>query len=260
MKYIIIAVVSLTASSLGTICGIGGGVVVKPVLDALGMMSVESVSFLSGVTVLCMSAYSVSVDAWKGGAKVQGQTVSLSMGAAAGGVAGKLLFNMAARLAPNVEMVGALQTACLFVLSLGTFFYTVFKARIATHQVKNIGICLAVGGLLGVLSAFLGIGGGPFNLVFLSFFFSMQSKTAAQNSLFIILCSQMTSLMLTLIRNTVPPFDPAMLVMMAVMGILGGIIGRSINKKIDAQVVDKLFLFMTFLILCICVYNFIRFV
>ena len=123
-----------------------------------------------------------------------------------------------------------------------------------------MGVCLTVGGLLGVLSSFLGIGGGPFNLVFLSFFFSMQSKTAAQNSLFIILCSQMTSLMLTLSRNTVPPFNPAILVMMAAMGILGGIIGRSINKRIDAQVVDKLFLFMTFLILCICVYNFIRFV
>ena len=122
MKYIIIAVVSLTASSLGTICGIGGGVVAKPVLDALGMMSVESVSFLSGVTVLCMSVYSVLVDAFKGSAKVQGQTVSLSIGAAAGGVGGKLLFNMAARLAPNIEMVGALQTACLFALSLGTFF------------------------------------------------------------------------------------------------------------------------------------------
>ena len=42
---------------------------------------------------------------------------------------------------------------------------------------------------LGILSSFLGIGGGPINLVVLFFFFSMDTKTAAQNSLYTILFS-----------------------------------------------------------------------
>ena len=44
--------VSLLASIVGSICGIGGGVIIKPVLDALDVMSVSCISFLSGCTVL----------------------------------------------------------------------------------------------------------------------------------------------------------------------------------------------------------------
>ena len=51
--------VSILSSTAGSICGIGGGVIIKPVLDALGVMSVSSISFLSGCTVLAMSVVSV---------------------------------------------------------------------------------------------------------------------------------------------------------------------------------------------------------
>ena len=55
--------VSILSSTAGSICGIGGGVIIKPVLDALGVMSVSSISFLSGCTVLAMSVVSAGV-AW----------------------------------------------------------------------------------------------------------------------------------------------------------------------------------------------------
>ena len=51
--------VSILSSIAGSICGIGGGVIIKPVLDAVGIMSVSSISFLSGCTVLAMSLVSV---------------------------------------------------------------------------------------------------------------------------------------------------------------------------------------------------------
>ena len=44
MGFIIFAV-CLCASTIGGICGIGGGVIIKPVLDALGLMSVSAISF-----------------------------------------------------------------------------------------------------------------------------------------------------------------------------------------------------------------------
>ena len=56
---ILIFLVCLTASTIGGICGIGGGVIIKPVLDALGVMSVSALQFLSGLTVLGMSMVSV---------------------------------------------------------------------------------------------------------------------------------------------------------------------------------------------------------
>lgn len=51
--------VCLVASTIGAIVGAGGGVIIKPVLDAFGVLPVSTVSFLSSVTVLCMSVSSL---------------------------------------------------------------------------------------------------------------------------------------------------------------------------------------------------------
>ena len=59
MMYLLFVLVSFGASIVGAICGIGGGVIIKPTLDAFGVLSVATISFLSGCTVLSMSCYSV---------------------------------------------------------------------------------------------------------------------------------------------------------------------------------------------------------
>ena len=92
-------------------------------------------------------------------------------------------------------------------LTLGTLVYTLYKGRIRTKRLQSVSVCLVIGLALGILSSFLGIGGGPFNLVILFYFFSMDTKTAAQNSLYIILFSQVTSLVTTLLTRSVPPFS-----------------------------------------------------
>lgn len=52
-------IVCFFASVIGAICGIGGGVIIKPVLDSVGILDVTAISFLSGCTVLSMTTYSV---------------------------------------------------------------------------------------------------------------------------------------------------------------------------------------------------------
>ena len=117
-------------------------------------------------------------------------------------------------------------------------------------------VCGAIGLVLGVMASFLGIGGGPINLVVLFFFFSMDTKTAAENSLYIILFSQIASLL----TRTVPEFSLGMLLLMAAGGICGGICGRSVNKKLESRRVDQLFIgFMIFMIF-INLYNIYKFV
>lgn len=67
-----------------------------------------------------------------------------------------------------------------------------------------------MGVLLGIISSFLGIGGGPINLVVLGYCFSMDSKTAAVISLYIILFSQLASLLAALISG-VPDYSPSII-------------------------------------------------
>lgn len=258
--YILFWLISFGASIAGAICGIGGGVIIKPVLDAFGVLSVSTISFLSGCTVLAMTCYSVFKSKMSGESLIDMKTgTPLAIGAAIGGVVGKSMFQALSNLFADKDMVGAVQAACLLVITLGTLVYTMKKDRIKTLNVKNLAACVMIGLVLGIFSSFLGIGGGPINLVVLFFFFSMDTKTAAQNSLYIILFSQITSLLNSLMTRTVPEFSVWLLVLMVIGGILGGMSGRIINKKIDSRVVDRLFIVLMAVIIGINIYNIYQF-
>ena len=73
---------------VGSICGIGGGIIIKPLLDALKIMEADTISFLSGCTVLAMTAYSVGRSKLNKGSSHldSGRSFPLAMGAALGGV------------------------------------------------------------------------------------------------------------------------------------------------------------------------------
>ena len=179
---IIFLAVSFIASAIGAICGIGGGVIIKPILDVFGVLDISAISFLSGCTVLSMSCYSV------------------------------------------------------------------MKSQINKDSVIDM-----------TISSFLGIGGGPINLVVLYFFFSMETKVAAQNSLYIILLSQISSLVITIFTNTVPSVPSLLLISLILCGILGSALGRRINSKIRSEIVDKLFKGIMCVIILICIFNMYRF-
>ena len=224
---LIFFLVSLSASVVGAICGIGGGVIIKPVLDFCAMDNVSTISFLSSCTVLSMSCYSVGRSLVSGTSKVDMKVgTPLAVGAVIGGIAGKQLFNTvkAMAAAPN-----------------------------------TVGVCTGIGVVLGIMSSFLGIGGGPINLVVLFFFFSMDTKTAAQNSLYVILFSQVASLVTTLVTRSIPPFTWSSLSLMVCGGIGGGIAGRIVNKRMDNAAVDKLFIGLMVLIIAISIYNTVRY-
>ena len=258
--YLIFLGVSFGASVVGAICGIGGGVLIKPILDAFGVLSVASISFLSDCTVLSMSCYSVLKARLSKESLVDLKTgTPLAIGAAIGGVTGKMMFQYLSDMFTNKDQVGAIQAVCLLIITLGTMIYTLKKDQIKTLHVQNPLVCIAIGLVLGICSSFLGIGGGPINLVVLFYFFSMDTKTAAQNSLYIILFSQITSLVNTLITHTVPEFEVGLLILMVGGGILGGAAGRIVNKRMDVNMVNKLFIGLMAVIMLICAYNIYQF-
>ena len=104
---IIFFMVSILSSIAGSICGIGGGVIIKPVLDATGIMSVSNISFLSGCTVLAMSIVSVYKNVRAKTAKLNVRIATgLAIGAALGGVVGKSMFQMLKSAVGNENEVG----------------------------------------------------------------------------------------------------------------------------------------------------------
>lgn len=261
MIYFIFFSICFLASVVGAICGIGGGVIIKPVLDSFGVLDVTAISFLSGCTVLSMTTYSVIKSKLSGESHVEKKTgLPLAVGAAAGGLLGKSLFSFVKSLSSDPNKVGAVQALCLLIVTIGTLLYTINKKKIKTCQVKNAAVCAVIGIILGVLSSFLGIGGGPINLVMLFFFFSMSTKVAAENSLYIIFFSQIASLCSTIVTGSVPEFQIGVLILMAGGGIAGGICGRFVNKKINEKTVDRLFIGLMLVMIFINIYNIYKYI
>ena len=87
----------------------------------------------------------------------------------------------------------------------------------------------------------------------------MDTKEAAQNSLYIIMFSQITSLIKTFVTGSVPMFDSVLLIIMILGGIFGAIVGRRINKHIDMKTVETLFIGLMVVIILINVYNVYQF-
>jgi len=254
--------IAILTSVVGSICGIGGGVLIKPILDSVGIMSVSAVSFLSGCTVLAMAVISVGKSLSNRQTKINKKiTPILGVGAAVGGVIGKLVFSYIKQVAGNESLVGLVQSIVLAFITVATLVYMYCKHqdKIHTLRIENYAASAIIGLLLGLLSSFLGIGGGPINLAVLSFFFSMDTKESATNSLFIILLSQIASLIQTLMTASVPTFNVLFLCVMVGGGVVGGFAGQAVNKKLSERQVERLFNVLLVVVVGVCVYNAVRF-
>jgi uncharacterized membrane protein YfcA len=259
MIYVLFMMICLLASIVGAICGIGGGIIIKPVLDSFGLYNISTISFLSGCTVLSMSTYSVIISGVDKKSDIDYKIATpLAIGAVIGGAFGKILFQVLLSRY-NQNSIGAVQAAALIIITIGTLIYTIFKSNITTYKTTNMVACIIIGVVLGIMSSFLGIGGGPINLVVLYFFFSMPIQTAAQNSLYIILFSQLSSLVNSILTNKVPTFSPLLLILMSLGGILGGYFGHRINKIINSKIVEYLFIGLMIVIIVLNINNLIKY-
>lgn len=259
ITHVVVFAICFFASTIGAICGIGGGVIIKPVLDATGLFPVATINFLSGCTVLSMTLYSVIRASVSGSLHVEKTTgTPLAIGAAVGGILGKQLFGLVESLFANPDQAGVAQAVALGVITLGTLVYTLRKDTIKTLHVQGSATSAVIGCALGIMSSFLGIGGGPINLVVLYYLYNMQTKKAAQSSLYIIMFSQGASTLLSLATTDFVAIGPWLILGMVVCGIMGGMAGRAVNAHIDAKRVDKLFIGLMAAIILICVYNALR--
>lgn len=260
LAYAAVFAVCFLASLLGPLCGIGGGVIIKPVVDALGVMPVAAVSFLSSVSVLTMSLATLAQNAVARTSTVNARSLlPLACGSAVGGVMGKALFNALSAGFPDAEAVGAVQAIVLIALSVLVLAYTLNKNRVRGLHIEAAAPKAAVGFVAGACWSFLGIGGGPFNLAILTFCFTMESKPAAQGSLFIIAFSQTASLVYSVASGSIPHVVPAVLAGACAAAIAGSVAGRHLVKKMDSAAVDRLYLVALLLIIAISCYNVLRF-
>ncbi|MFI3253606.1 MAG: sulfite exporter TauE/SafE family protein [Eubacteriales bacterium] len=248
MEFILFGV-ALLATTIGAMSGMGGGIIIKPVMDAISGMDVTVINFMSSCTVLAMAMMSM-YRGRKDEIEVHMPTcISLALGACIGGVVGKLIFD----LIP--ENQAYIQSIILLWLNIFIYIYTKFKSRIKTLHVKNYVLSAMIGCALGAMSAFLGIGGGPINIAVLYFFFSTASKVTVRMSIFVILLSQISNLITVFLSGVPSGVNYFALVLMIVGGCSGAVLGGTISKKLTEIQIDDFFTDVVVAIIILNAYN-----
>ncbi len=233
--------------------------IIKPVLDALGILPVSTISFLSGCTVLAMALSSLRSGGKNEPRADLRQTAPLAVGAALGGLLGKWLFEAVRNGFPDENVLGAFQSVCLTLMTLLIFVYVLCRSGLRSFHVTSPALSVAVGLALGLVSSFLGIGGGPLNVAILFLLYSMDAKTAARNSLIIIVFSQTVSLLASAATGTVPAFSPLSLLLMAAGGVTGGLLGAAVSRRLTSAHVELLLKVLLIAVICIGIGNILKF-
>lgn len=256
---VILFFVCIFASSIGAVVGAGGGIIIKPLLDMLGILPVSTVSFCSGCTVLGMSISSL-LRGRNDGVRLKLKTsTALALGAVLGGLAGRALFDLIRSSFADERALGAIQAAALTLITFLVYLYICKKDRLPSHTIDSLWLSVMIGLFLGAISSFLGIGGGTANVAVLFFFFSMEAKEAAKNSLYIIVFSQISGIISAVATNNVPEFSWINLFSMVAGGIGGALIGAAISKRINNAGVEKLLRALSLFIVAMSFYNVLKY-
>lgn len=248
--YFIIIVLSNT---IGAISGMGGGVIIKPVFDLIGVHQVAEISFYAAVAVFVMSIVSTYRQV-KNGVKIKWHFAAwVSIGAILGGFVGTLLLEWLIRRLPNEGYAQMIQIVLTIITLLFAFFYTKYNAP--KFELHHLIWYMSCGFVLGSLASLLGIGGGPINVSLLMLLFSLPMKEATVYSICTIFFSQLSKLVSIGFTSGFAIFDLRLLWFIIPAAIIGGLLGAKLSGILTGDKVAFVFQSVILLVLLINIYN-----
>ena len=248
MQYVLYFLIAIGATTVGSLTGMGGGVIIKPLMDVLHGFDVQTIGVLSSLTVFSMSVVSIGKQMLARTKIPFGTAIPLALGSVMGGLAGEKLLQVIVDALRANSAVTVVQNVVLSLLILAVF-----------QELRGVVVSLLVGVFLGICSSFLGIGGGPINVALIIYLFSFDTKTATVCSLVTILFAQISKLTTVALTTGFGVFDLSIAPVMIVGAIAGGFIGASLNKKCSEAAVEKAFNAVQLLVLAISIFNIVRY-
>lgn len=252
---IIYFLVALFSTILGSSAGLGGGIIIKPVLDSLGDYALPTINLLSSSTIFIMSIVTVFYQLKKKDKINPKNTIVVATGSVVGGIIGQKLMSFILSKDINIDLINNIQSIIIIILLISVFLYMRNKDNIKSYKINNILAIGLLGLFLGAISAFLGIGGGPINVAAFTILFSMTANEAARNSILVIFFSQGSKIISIAVTTGFSSYNLDMLPYMLVGGVLGGIIGYKINKAVSEKSIIKIFNSVTLSIILLNLYN-----
>lgn len=250
-------VVIILANTVGAISGMGGGVIIKPVLDSLAFHSLAAISFYSSVAVFTMSIVS-TLRQFKNGLSLKVNiALFISAGSVIGGALGNMVFESLLTFFSKETYVQLIQIGLTILTLLFAYLYTKYFMG-KTYQLSNKGWYLLAGLILGFIATLLGIGGGPINVALIMLCFGIPIKEATVYSIITIFFSQAAKL-LTIAQSTgFGRFDLSILIYVISAAFIGGFLGATISGKVSANRVTQVYQIVIILVLILNLWNGIR--
>lgn len=254
MMQIIYSLVVLIATMFGAIAGLGGGVIIKPILDMIGYHDVSTIGVYSCFAVFTMCVVSIMKQVKKGFKIDISTVIYISLGSYLGGGFGDVFFENATSQF-NDHKVKLIQSTLLLVTLLFILFYTLNQEKIKSYHMDKPLFIVLLGVFLGTVSIFLGIGGGPLNVSLLVLFFSFDMKQATIYSIATIFFSQLSKLSMIVLSSEFLKYDLSFLPFICLSAIIGGYIGTIFNQALNNKSVKKVYVILIVILICISLYN-----
>lgn len=245
--------IALFATVIGSLVGLGGGVIMKPLMQALTTQDALTINVLSSVTVFFM-AISTLYKRTKADRELYKQEyLYLIVGSIIGGVIGNSTFNAFLSMFNNENIVSLIQTSILIILLVIVVFKHLYIQKLPKFKSKFSMFIIGIG--LSILSTFLGIGGGPVNVPVFIGLIGVTILDATYLSILVIFFSQLSNIVVYFTTGTFGDVQLGPLLIMIPTAVLGGILGSKLSQTLDANTVDKLFNITIIALIGLNVYN-----
>lgn len=233
--YLLYFFVALVATTIGSMTGMGGGVIIKPAMDFIGTYNAQTIGVISSITVFSMSIVSIIKQIQLKTKIKASMAVLIGLGSIIGGYIGEQILNMVINALKINNTILAIQNTLLSIIILSVFIYMLKKDKIKSKNFTGKFVYILVGFILGLISSFLGIGGGPINVALIIYLFSLDTKSAVLYSIITILFAQISKITTIILTTGFSPYDLTILPIMVIGAVMGGYMGSLINKRIPEK-------------------------
>ena len=250
--------VVLVAITIRSMTGMGEGMIIKPAMDFIGIYNAQTIGVISPITVFSMSIVSIIKQIQLKTKIKASMAVLIGLGSIIGGYAGEQILNMVIIALKKNNTILAIQNTLLSIIILSVLIYMLKKEKVKSKSFSGKFVYILVGFTLGLISSFLGIGGGPINVALIIYLFSFDTKSAVLYSIITILFAQVSKITTIILTTGFFPYDLTMLPIMVVGAVIGGYIGSLINTTIPEEKVEILFNGTQLVVLTLAIINVVK--
>ncbi|AXQ77753.1 sulfite exporter TauE/SafE family protein [Streptococcus chenjunshii] len=256
MEIILYTLIVLFATAIGATSGAGGGAIIKPLFDLIGIDNATVIGIYATIAVFAMCLSSIYRHAKNGVTFDKKVLFGLSIGSVIGGILGEMVFKRLTQAVSN-HTVTLVQSIMLFIVLLSVLVFTQFRERLPKYRLMHFPTIVVVGMLIGALSVFLGIGGGPLNIIALVGMMSYTTKESAPYSIAMIFFAQISKVIKLVAAAPPENFRWILVPLIVVAAILGGHLGTIINHRSTDKQVNRIYAVLMTGLLIVCFYNII---